>query len=116
MLQTGCLQILLNLLLQLADNARLVKTVGDGRVLLNSFAIRCREHDAAQLEQIYQYHRGVVGTVIQRDAIEARRILGEHIRLSKQKRLREYDDAQRERAMDRASSSWNVLPELDVTG
>ena len=104
-----------NLLLQLAENARLVKAVGDGRVLLNSFAIRRRGHDAAQLEQIHQYHRGIVDTVIQRNAAEARRLLGEHIRLSKQERLREYDDAERERAMGRASSSWNVTPEFGVT-
>jgi DNA-binding GntR family transcriptional regulator len=101
-----------NLLLRLADNARLMKAVGDGRVLLNAFAIRRRGHDAAQLEQIHRYHRGIVDAVVRQDAAEARRLLGEHIRLSKQERLREYDDLERERAMRRAASSWNVPAEL----
>jgi DNA-binding GntR family transcriptional regulator len=101
-----------NLLLRLADNARLVKAVGDGRVLLNAFAIRRRGHDPAQLEQIHRYHCGIVDAVIRQDAAEARRLLGEHIRLSKQERLREYEDLDRERVMRHAASSWNVPAEF----
>jgi DNA-binding GntR family transcriptional regulator len=101
-----------NLLLRLADNVRLIKAVGDGRVLLNAFAIRRRGHDAAQLEQIHRYHRGIVDAVVRQDVAEARRLLGEHIRLSKQERLREYDALERERAMRSVSASWNVDAEL----
>jgi len=100
-----------NLLLRLAENSRLVKAVGDGRVLLNAFAIRRRGHDIAQLEQIHRYHRGIVDAVVRRDVAEARRLLGEHIRVSKQERLREYDDLERERAMRRAASAWDVREE-----
>jgi DNA-binding GntR family transcriptional regulator len=97
-----------DLLLRLADNARLVNAVGDGRVLLNAFAIRRRGHDAAQLERIHRSHREIVDAVVRQDATEARRLLGEHIRVSKQERLQEYDELERERAMRRAASSWKV--------
>lgn len=103
-----------NLLLRLAENSRLVKTVGDGRILLNVFAMRRRGHDAAQLEEIHRYHRGIVDAVVERDVAEARRLLGEHIRVSKQERLREYDDLHRERALHRAESAWNVPEEFAV--
>jgi DNA-binding GntR family transcriptional regulator len=66
------------------------------------------------LEQIHRYHRGIVDAVVRQDADEARRLLGEHIRVSKQERLREYDDLERERAMRRAASSWNGPVKIGV--
>ena len=97
-----------DLLLRLAGNARLVKAVGDGSVLLNAFAIRRRGHDVVQLEGIHRSHRGIVDAVVGQDGAEAARLLGEHIRASKQERLQEYDDLERERAMCRAADSWKV--------
>jgi DNA-binding GntR family transcriptional regulator len=103
-----------DLLLRLADNARLAKAVGDGRVLLNAFAIRRRGHNAAQLERIHRSHRGIVDAVVRQDAAEAQRLLGEHIRVSKQERLQEYDDLERERAIRCDAPSWKVPPVLAV--
>jgi DNA-binding GntR family transcriptional regulator len=96
-----------DVLLRLADNARLVKAVGDGRVLLNAFAICRRGHDAAQLERIQASHRGIVDAVVRRDAAEAQRLLGEHIRVSKQERLQEYETTWSAKGPC-AASSWKV--------
>jgi DNA-binding GntR family transcriptional regulator len=93
------------MLLRLAGNARLVKVVTDARVLLNVFALRRKGHDAALLAGIHRYHKGVLVAITRQNPDEARRLLGEHIRVSKNERLQEYEDLERDRAIEKVFSS-----------
>jgi len=87
------------LLVGAAANARILKTVADTRVLLNIFAMRRRGHDAEQLTQIHRYHSQILAAIAARDVAGAIRLLGEHIRVSKEERLREFDERDRETAL-----------------
>jgi DNA-binding GntR family transcriptional regulator len=87
------------MLVRVAANARILKVVADTRVLLNIFAIRRKGHDAAQLTQIHRYHSQILAAIVRGDPQEGTRLLGEHIRLSKQERLKEYDEREREAAL-----------------
>jgi DNA-binding GntR family transcriptional regulator len=82
-----------------AANSRILKTVADTRVLLNIFAIRRKGHDAEQLTQIHRYHSQVLAAIAAQDVSGAMRLLGEHIRVSKEERLREFDERDREIAL-----------------
>ncbi len=99
-------------LMGVAANMRLMKMLGDTRVLLNVFALHRLGHDLQQLEQIHGYHRGILDAVVRQDVAGAQRLLGEHIRLSKQERLQEYEELERERALRDSISSW---PMAEVT-
>jgi DNA-binding GntR family transcriptional regulator len=87
------------LLVGAAANSRILKTVADTRVLLNIFGIRRRGHYSEQLAQIHGYHSRVLAAIAGREVAEAMRLLGEHIRLSKEERLREFDERDREIAL-----------------
>ncbi len=93
------------LLLKLTGNARLTKVVGEARVLLGVFALRRHGHDEGELEQIHAYHRRVLDAVIRQDPDEARRLLGEHIRVSKRERLQELEQQERDEAVRQALSA-----------
>ena len=92
-------------LVRAAANSRILKAVADTRVLLNIFGIRRRGHDAAQLAQIHRYHHEILLAITRKDPGEAMRLLGEHIRVSKEERLKEHDEWEREVALG--------LPHLD---
>jgi DNA-binding GntR family transcriptional regulator len=79
------------LLVRAAGNRRIVKVVGDTRVLINIFAMRRRGHDAAQLRDIHRYHRDILEAVARKDGETARSLMREHIRISKVERLDEYE-------------------------
>jgi len=87
------------LLVRAAANSRILKVVADTRVLLNIFAIRRKGHDAGQLTQIHRYHSKILAAIVRGDPQAAMRLLGEHIRLSKEERLKEHDDRERDAAL-----------------
>ena len=87
------------LLVRAAANSRILKAVADTRVLLNIFGIRRMGHDAAQLTQIHRYHSEILAAIARRDPAQAMQLLGEHIRVSKEERLKEYDEREREAAL-----------------
>jgi len=89
------------LLLRMAGNRRLMKVVGDSRLLIRIFSYRREGHDAAQLHGIYRYHREVLDAIGSGDAARAMQLLGEHIQLSKQERLQAYDRWEREHELKR---------------
>lgn len=89
------------LLLRMAGNRRLMKVVGDTRLLIRIFSYRREGHDAAQLDSIYRYHRDVLDAVRAGDAARAMQCLGEHIRLSMRERLEAYDRWERENQLNR---------------
>lgn len=82
-----------------AANSRILKVVADTRVLLNVFGILRKGHDIAQLTQIHGYHSKILRAIVRKDPAEAMRLLGEHIRVSKEERLKEYDEREREVAL-----------------
>jgi DNA-binding GntR family transcriptional regulator len=86
-------------LVRAAANSRILKAVVDTRVLLNVFGIRRKGHDLAELTHIHRYHSDIANAIARKDPPEAMRLLGEHIRLSKVERLKEYDDREREAAL-----------------
>jgi DNA-binding GntR family transcriptional regulator len=88
-----------NTLVRAAANSRILKTVADTRVLLNIFGIRRNGHNVQQLTQIHGYHNQILMAIGRKDPTEAMRLLGEHIRVSKEERLREHDDWEREAAL-----------------
>ena len=87
------------LLVRAAANSRILKVVADTRVLLNVFALRRAGHSAAQLTQIHGYHRDILAAIVAGDPQQAMRLVGEHIRVSREERLKEHDDREREAAL-----------------
>jgi len=87
------------MLVRSAANSRILKVVADTRVLLNIFAIRRKGHDAGQLTQIHRYHSQILAAIERGDPEQGTRLLGEHIRLSKEERLKEFDEREREMAL-----------------
>jgi DNA-binding GntR family transcriptional regulator len=94
------------MLVRAAANARILKVFADTRVLLNIFALRRTGHDGAQLTEIHRYHCEIFTAVARKDPKTAMRLLGEHIRLSRDERLKEYDEWEREAALG------HTLPDL----
>ena len=88
-----------SLLVRASANSRILKAVADTRVLLNIFGIRRQGHDVALLTQIHGFHHAILAAIASKDPQGAMRLLGEHIRVSKEERLREHDDWERERAL-----------------
>jgi DNA-binding GntR family transcriptional regulator len=96
------------MLVRAAANSRILKVVADTRVLLNIFAIRRKGHNGAQLTQIHGYHSQILAAIVRSDPQEGMRLLGEHIRLSKEERLKEFDDREREVALGSPLDSYSV--------
>jgi DNA-binding GntR family transcriptional regulator len=92
-------------LVRAAANRRILKVFADTRLLLNIFAMRRKGHTVAVLNDVYRYHHQVLESVIKKDSQTARRLLGEHIRVSKQERLLEYDEWERDNAISHSISS-----------
>ena len=82
------------LVLQSAGNQRITKAAGDTRLLIRIFALRREHHSAELLTQVETFHRGILEAVCRGEPHEAQRILGEHIRLSMEEMLAEYEDPQ----------------------
>ena len=92
-------------LVRAAANRRILKVFADTRLLLNIFAMRRKGHTAAVLGDVFRYHSQVLEAVLRKDSETARRLLGEHIRVSKEERLLEYDEWERETAINHNSPS-----------
>jgi DNA-binding GntR family transcriptional regulator len=87
-------------LVRAAANRRILKVFADTRLLLNIFAMRRKGHTVTLLADVHRYHSQVLDAVMRNDSETARRLLGEHIRVSKQERLLEYDEWERETAIN----------------
>lgn len=102
------------LLVRAAANRRILKVFGDTRVLLSIFAMRRKGHHAAQLSQIHRYHHEILAAVVKQDSESAMRLLREHIRVSKQERLDEYDEWEHEAAMGHPLPGFASYPEAGL--
>ena len=90
------------LLLRLAGNRRILKIVQDTRLLIRIFSIRREGHDADLLVQIHRFHREILDAVVRGDGEAAKRLLREHIQLSRQERLQSFDHWEREASLSRS--------------
>jgi DNA-binding GntR family transcriptional regulator len=80
------------LLLQAGGNQRMLKILDSTRLLLRIFTLRREHHTVKLLGNVYNFHRRILDAVASGLRDEAMRLLGEHIRLSLEERLAEYED------------------------
>lgn len=90
------------LLLRMASNRRIQKTVNDTRLLVRIFSIRRVGHDAAALTNIHRYHQCILEAVKEHDAARATDVMARHIQESQRERLAEYDEREHEATMREA--------------
>ncbi|OLE12245.1 MAG: hypothetical protein AUG89_08020 [Acidobacteria bacterium 13_1_20CM_4_56_7] len=79
------------MLIQMARNARILKTVNETRLLIRVFSIERHGHNEGLLEHIHRSHSEVVQAVAEGDPERAKRVISEHIQRSLQERLNDYD-------------------------
>jgi DNA-binding GntR family transcriptional regulator len=89
------------LLMNLANNSRMQKIVGDTRLLIRIFAIQRRGHDVSQLEIIAAGHQRILDAVVEQRRPDAVQALAEHIAASRHERLSEFDHWSRENELRR---------------
>jgi DNA-binding GntR family transcriptional regulator len=87
-------------LIQAGGNERMLKVLDSTNLLLRIFTLRRENHTLKLLKQVYGFHRRILDAVAAGDGAEAMRLLGEHIRLSRDERLVEYDD------FDQSGRGW----------
>jgi DNA-binding GntR family transcriptional regulator len=90
------------LLLRMAANPRILKTVNETRLLMRIFSIHRQGHDAAMLTEIHKQHQEIYDSVAGQDPLRARDIMAAHIQQSQQERLVEYDQWEHESHMREA--------------
>lgn len=87
------------LLMSMAGNSRIQKIINETRLLIRIFAIRRAPGDTALLDSVQQYHQRILDAVSRQDGASAMTALSEHIQLSQQERLNEYDRWHREMSL-----------------
>jgi DNA-binding GntR family transcriptional regulator len=87
------------LLMSLAFNSRMQKSMNETRLLISVFAIRRRGHDKEALANIQKYHQNILNAIIKQDKDAAMRELAEHIQESQRERVNDYDQWRRETSM-----------------
>ena len=77
-------------LLHAAGNRRFVKVISNARLLIRIFTFRREHHTVELLTQVHAYHRQILDAVKKKDVATATRVMRDHIRLSLEERLAEY--------------------------
>ena len=85
------------LLLQAAGNQRMLKILDSTSLLLRVFALPREHHTLALVSEVHRFHRRILDAVAKGQREEAMKLLGEHIRLSLEERLADFDHAERSR-------------------
>jgi len=79
-------------LIQAAGNERMLKVLDSTNLLLRIFTLRRGHHTLKLLKEVHGFHRRILDAVAAGDGEQAMRLLGEHIRISRDERLAEYED------------------------
>jgi len=79
------------MLIRMARNVRILKTVNETRLLIRVFSMRRQVHNISLLEQIYQAHSETVRAIAEQNPEQAMHLISQHIQTSLQERLDEYD-------------------------
>jgi DNA-binding GntR family transcriptional regulator len=82
------------LLLQAGGNQRMLKILDSTSLLLRIFSLPRAHHTGKLLGEVHGFHRRILDAVAEGSRTEAMRLLGEHIRISLEERLSEYEDSQ----------------------
>lgn len=83
-------------LLRNSGNRRMMKIIGDSRLLTGIFGTPRQEHNLDVLEETYRFHTRILKAVRDGKAEKARAAMAEHIRASKDEALGHFDRAQSE--------------------
>ena len=86
-------------LMKLAGNRRAMKVVGSSRLLIRIFAARRDGHNLATLRQISRDHAELLSALQAGDVEKAVACIEQHISHSRQSRLQEFDQREREAAL-----------------
>jgi DNA-binding GntR family transcriptional regulator len=100
------------LLLRMAANARILKTVNETRLLMRIFSIHRGGHNAALLAKIHKQHHEIFEAIADRNAARASELMSNHVQESQQERLVEYDEWEHESSMREALPVFLNFPGL----
>ena len=87
------------LVLRMAANARILKTVNETRLLMRIFSIHRYGHNAALLTKIHKDHHGIFEAIADGNPAHASELMSSHIQGSQRERLAEYDEWEHESSM-----------------
>jgi DNA-binding GntR family transcriptional regulator len=93
-------------IIRATGNRRIMKSVGESRVLARIFATPRQQHDLPQLRSTQAYHESILAAVQQRQGDAAERTMRDHIRASMSEALAHFDRD----AADRAAAEAADLP------
>lgn len=94
------------LLMRLAVNNRMLKVVNDTRLLIRIFSISRSGYDASMLEQIHGQHSAIIQAISAHNADLATQLLADHIRISLDERLAEYDIWEHEASLQKSMPNF----------
>lgn len=97
------------LLMRMAANARILKTVNETRLLIRIFAMRHRGHSSEDLVRIHKQHHDLIRAVKEQDPERAKKILTEHVQNSQRERLEEFDHWEREVSLEESVPTFMSL-------
>jgi DNA-binding GntR family transcriptional regulator len=102
------------LLMSLAFNSRMQKSMNEARLLISVFAIRREGHDREALAKIQKYHQNILDALIKQDKEAAMRELSEHIQESQRERVNDYDQWRRETSMRQSMPAFLNHPMITL--
>jgi DNA-binding GntR family transcriptional regulator len=102
------------LLMSLAFNSRMQKSMNEARLLISVFAIRRAGHDREALAKIQKYHQNILDALIKQDKEAAMRELSEHIQESQRERVNDYDQWRRETSMRQSMPAFLNHPMITL--
>ena len=96
------------LLMAFSFNPRIRKIVDDTRLLIRIFAMRRLGYDAGKLRKIHAQHAAIIEAIMSKDSELAMHRLAQHIQISRQERLDEFDRNRRASTIERSYSDLNL--------
>ncbi len=96
------------LLMAFSFNPRIRKIVDETRLLIRIFAMRRLGYGAEKLRKIHGQHAAIIDAIVSKDPELAMHRLAEHIRISLQERLDEFDRNRRASSIKRSYSDLHL--------
>jgi DNA-binding GntR family transcriptional regulator len=88
-----------SLLMAFSLNIRIRKTIDEARLLIRIFAMARHGYDAEKLADIHAQHAAIIKAIAAGESTLAMSLISDHIRMSMQERLEEFDDNRRVNSM-----------------
>ena len=96
------------LLMAFSFNPRIRKIVDETRLLIRIFAMRRLGYGAEKLRKIHGQHAAIIEAIVSKNPDLAMHRLAEHIQISRQERLDEFDRNRRASTIERSYSDLNL--------